>query len=66
MRASSDFVRYDGLRDMWGHVPDAAATELEMGRRHPPTRPTGLGPKAARVRITRRILEDSRRPPVTR
>ena len=33
MRASSDFVRYGGVLDMWGLVPGAAATELEMGRR---------------------------------
>lgn len=30
---SSDFVRYDGVLDMWGRVPGATATEIEMGRR---------------------------------
>ncbi|MFG6488235.1 antitoxin Xre/MbcA/ParS toxin-binding domain-containing protein [Roseateles sp. BYS78W] len=32
-RVSSDFVRYDGVLDMWGLIPDAACTEWEMGRR---------------------------------
>jgi hypothetical protein len=31
-KVSSDFVFY-GILDMWGRVPDAACTELEMGRR---------------------------------
>lgn len=31
--ASSDFVRYGGVLDMWGRVPGAAGTEWEMGRR---------------------------------
>ena len=31
--ASSDFVRYGGVLDMWGRVPGATATEWEMGRR---------------------------------
>jgi hypothetical protein len=32
-KASSDFVRYDGVLDLWGLVPGAACTEWEMGRR---------------------------------
>jgi hypothetical protein len=32
-QASSDFVRYDGVLDLWGLVPGAACTEWEMGRR---------------------------------
>lgn len=32
-KASSDFVRYGGVLDMWGRVPGAAGTEWEMGRR---------------------------------
>jgi hypothetical protein len=32
-KASSDFVKYDGVLDMWGLVPGAACTEWEMGRR---------------------------------
>lgn len=32
-KASSDFVRYDGVLDLWGVVPGAAATYLEIGRR---------------------------------
>jgi hypothetical protein len=32
-KASSDFVRYGGVLDMWGRVPGAACTEWEMGRR---------------------------------
>lgn len=31
--ASSDFVRYGGVLDMWGRVEGAAGTEWEMGRR---------------------------------
>lgn len=33
VKASSDFVRYGGLLDMWGLVPGAAGTQWEMGRR---------------------------------
>jgi uncharacterized protein (DUF2384 family) len=32
-RASSDFVRYGGVFDLWGLVPDATATPSAMGRR---------------------------------
>lgn len=32
VKSSGDFVR-DGVLDMWGLVPGAAGTELEMGRR---------------------------------
>jgi hypothetical protein len=32
VNASSDFVRYGGLLDMWGKVPGAAGTEWELGR----------------------------------
>jgi len=32
-RASSDFVRYDGVLDLWGLVPGAACDYPEMGRR---------------------------------
>ncbi len=31
--ASSNFVRYDGVLDLWGRIPGAKATEVEMGRR---------------------------------
>jgi len=31
--ASSDFVRNDGVLDMWGLVPGAASTAMELGRR---------------------------------
>lgn len=33
LKASSDFVRYDGVLAMWGLVPGASATYEEMGRR---------------------------------
>ena len=33
VKASSDFVRYGGILDFWGLVPDATGTEWEMGRR---------------------------------
>lgn len=33
VEASSDFVRYEGVLDLWGRVPGATATALEMGRR---------------------------------
>lgn len=33
VKASSDFVRYDGVLDLWGLVPGAAGTEWEIGRR---------------------------------
>jgi hypothetical protein len=32
-QASSDFVRYGGVLELWGVVPDAACSELELGRR---------------------------------
>lgn len=32
-KAASDFVRYDGVLDLWSLLPDAACTECEMGRR---------------------------------
>lgn len=32
-QASSDFVRYDGVLDMWGLVPGSTSTPWEMGRR---------------------------------
>jgi hypothetical protein len=32
-RSSSDFVRHDGILDMWGLVPDASCDYQEMGRR---------------------------------
>jgi len=32
-QASSDFVEYDGVLDMWGLVPDSTSTPWEMGRR---------------------------------
>ena len=31
--AASDFVRHGGVLDLWGLVPGALTTELEMGRR---------------------------------
>jgi hypothetical protein len=31
--ASSDFVRYNGVLDLWGIVPGTTCTEAEMGRR---------------------------------
>ena len=33
VKASSDFVRYGGIFDMWGLVQSATCTEWEMGRR---------------------------------
>lgn len=33
LKASSDFVRYDGVLDLFGLVPGASATYWEMGRR---------------------------------
>ena len=33
VKASSDFVRYGGIFDLWGLVPGATGTEWEMGRR---------------------------------
>ena len=33
VKASSDFVRYGGVLDLWGRVPGATCTEWEMGRR---------------------------------
>lgn len=33
VKASSDFVRYGGVLDMWGLVPGAAGTQWEIGRR---------------------------------
>jgi hypothetical protein len=33
VRASSDFVRYGGVLDLWGLVPGAACTEWEIGQR---------------------------------
>lgn len=33
VKASSDFVRYGGIFDMWGLVPGSTGTEWEMGRR---------------------------------
>ena len=33
VKASSDFVRYGGVLDMWGLVPGAIGTEWELGRR---------------------------------
>jgi hypothetical protein len=32
-QASSDFVRFDGVLDLWGLVPGATATPRDMGRR---------------------------------
>ena len=32
-KASSDFVKYEGVLDQWGVVPGATATNWEMGRR---------------------------------
>jgi hypothetical protein len=32
-QASSDFVRFDGVLDLWGLVPGATATSSELGRR---------------------------------
>lgn len=32
-QASSDFVKYGGVLEMWGRVAGAACTEREMGRR---------------------------------
>lgn len=33
LQASSDFVRFGGVIDLWGLVPSAASTPSEMGRR---------------------------------
>ena len=33
VKASSDFVRYGGILDLWGLVPGATGTEWEIGRR---------------------------------
>jgi hypothetical protein len=33
LKASSEFVRYDGVLDMWGLVPGASASYEEIGRR---------------------------------
>jgi hypothetical protein len=33
LKAASQFVRYNGVLDQWGHVPGATGTEWEMGRR---------------------------------
>lgn len=33
VKASSDFVRYDGVLDFWGLIPDSTLTEPEMGVR---------------------------------
>lgn len=33
VKASSDFVRYDGAPDLWGLIPDSTLTEHEMGIR---------------------------------
>lgn len=33
LRACSDFVRYGGVIEQWGRVPDSAGTEWELGRR---------------------------------
>jgi hypothetical protein len=33
VKASSDFVRFEGVLDMWGLIPDAACDYTEMGRR---------------------------------
>ncbi|MDI1251577.1 hypothetical protein [Thermomonas sp.] len=33
LKASSEFVRYNGVIDQWGRVPGALGTEWEMGRR---------------------------------
>ena len=32
-QASSDFVRYDGVLDLWGLVPGASCSQWEVGRR---------------------------------
>jgi hypothetical protein len=32
-KRACDFVRHDGVLDMWGRVPGAASTQWEMGRR---------------------------------
>lgn len=33
VKTASDFVRYGGVLDFWGLVPDSTVTEFEIGRR---------------------------------
>jgi uncharacterized protein (DUF2384 family) len=51
VRASSDFVRYGGVLDLWGLVPGAACTEWEIGQRTGEWLLALAGESGARVEI---------------